>query len=168
MDMLKLNGWGHRPWMEFELDPSSGAYTKRRLKSYPSWQPGYSGWGQELKVRGLGTVLCSVYLLEGEILLRLGERTWNLYEPGLSITHEDRGYHLEFTVREGDGSQAAFRYRRTDFLLLIIDTTYDSLDMELANLPGMLPGWRERTQADMVELMEKRRTTPPSSSGTHS
>ena len=63
--MVKLNGWGFRPWMEFEIDPASGRYTKRRLKSCPSWQPGYSGWGQELKVGGLGAVLCSVLVWAG-------------------------------------------------------------------------------------------------------
>jgi len=84
--VLKLEGWGLRPWMEFAIDPSSGQYTKRRLKSDPSWQPGYSGWGQELKVAGLGTVLCSVFLHEGEIILRLGNLSWNLFEPGLLVT----------------------------------------------------------------------------------
>jgi hypothetical protein len=160
--MLKLNGFGHWPWMEFEIDPSSGQYTKRRLKSYPSWQPGYSGWGQELKVAGLGTVLCSVFLHQGEIILRLGAFSWNLFEPGLVITHQDRGLHCEFSIREGGGKQVTFRYRRKDLLLLIIDSTYDQLDMELANMPGTLPGWREQNKADLVALLEKHQTTDPS------
>lgn len=153
--MLKLMGWGLRPWKEFELDPSSGQYTKRRVKSEPSWQPGYSGWGQELKVTGLGTVLCAVFLHEGEVILRLGKRSWNLFEPGLRITHQDRGLHCEFSLRESDGNPVTFRYRRTDFPLLIMDSTYDQTDMELANLPGMLPGWSERNKADLVALLEK-------------
>ena len=163
--MLKLYGWGHRPWMQFEIDPSSGQYTKRRLKSYPSWQPGYSGWGQELKVAGMGTVLCSTFLHEGEVILRLGSLAWNLFEPGLSITHEDGGLHCEFTVRKSGEKPITSRYRRKDLLLLIIDSTYDNLDMELANMPGMLPGWCAQPKADIVALLEKTRTTPPASRG---
>jgi hypothetical protein len=161
--MLKLNGFGIRPWMEFELDPSSGRYTKRRFWSHPPWRPGYSGWGQELKVRGLGTVLCALYLHQGEIILRLGNRTWNLFEPGLAITHEDHVLHCEFTVRERGREPVTFRYRRKDILLLIIDSTYDNLDMELANMPGSLPGWCESSKADMVALLDRNRTTPPES-----
>jgi hypothetical protein len=159
--MLKLNGWGLRPWMEFEIDPSSGRYTKRRLKSQPSWKPGYSGWGQELKVAGLGTVLCSVFLHQGEIILRLGSFSWNLFEPGLVVTHQDGGLHCEFSLHESSGKQVTFRYRRKDILLLIIDSTYDHLDMELANLPGMLPGWSEGKKADLVAVLEKHRTAGP-------
>ncbi len=28
--MLRLKGYGLRPWMEFQIDPRSGRYTKRR------------------------------------------------------------------------------------------------------------------------------------------
>ena len=166
--MLKLHGYGLRPWMEFEIDPSSGHYTKRRLKSYPSWQPGYSGWGQELKVAGMGTVLCSVFLHDGEIILRLGDLSWNLFEPGLVVRHRDGGLHCEFSVHESGGRQATFRYRRKDLLLLIIDSTYDNLDMELANMPGSLPGWCEWNKADFVALLDKHRTTGPGPTGTTS
>ena len=166
--MLKLNGWGFRPWMEFEIDPSSGRYTKRRLKSTPSWQPGYSGWGQELKVAGLGTVLCSVFLHEGEIILRLGDLSWNLFERGLVVTHRDGALNCEFSLRDGGGKQATFRYRRKDILLLIIDSTYDNLDMELANLPGNLPAWNQGKKEDLVAVLEKHRTTDPGPTETTS
>lgn len=168
---LKLKGWGLRPWMEFEIDPSSGRYTKLRLKSDASLL-GYSGFGQELKVTGLGTVLCSVFLHEGEIVLRLGDSSWNLFEPGLQVTHRDGVLHCEFSLREGGGKQVTFRYRRKDLLLLIIDSTYDNLDMELANLPGMLPGWSERNKAELVAVWERaQRGAPaagPDSEGTTS
>jgi hypothetical protein len=43
--MLKLRGWGLRPWMDFELDPSDGRYVKHRLKSEPTQLTGYAGFG---------------------------------------------------------------------------------------------------------------------------
>ena len=161
--MLKLVGWGLRPWRDFELDPASGQYTRRRVTSEQLSRPGYSGWGQELKVKGLGTVLCSVFLHEGEITLRLGSRSWNMFEPGLAVTHRDLGLHCEFSLRERGGEEVTFRYRRKDLLLLVLDSTYDALDMELANMPGMLPGWCERSKTDLVALLEKKRDagTPP-------
>jgi len=67
--MLRLRGWGLRPWLDFEFDPSSGRCLKQPLKSEPT---------------------------------------------------------------------------------SIIDTTYDDLDCELANLPAMLPSWSERKKAELV------------------
>jgi hypothetical protein len=52
--MLKLKGWGLRPWMEFEIDPLSGRYEKRRLESDPTLLHGYAGFAQELRVTGHG------------------------------------------------------------------------------------------------------------------
>jgi len=89
-------------------------------------------------------------------------------EPVRARPPGNRGLHCEFSLRESGGKQVTFRYRRKDFLLLIIDSTYDHLDMELANLPGMLPGWCERKKADLVALLEKARTAGPGSTGTTS
>ncbi len=150
--MLKLMGWGNRPWMEFEIDPLSGRYVKRRLKSHPTWLHGYyAGFGQELKVSGLGIVLCSVFKYEGEISMHMGSAAWNLFEPGLEIAHRDGTLHCELSVVDASGKQATFRYRRKDTLLLIIDSTYDDLDFESANLPANLPSWSRRNKAELVE-----------------
>jgi hypothetical protein len=97
--MLKLGGWGLRPWMEFEVDPVSGHYTKRFLKSDPTLLYGYAGFGQELKVKDLGVV---------------GSAAWNLFEPGLELAHRSRAFYCELAIREPNGNHLTFRYRRKD------------------------------------------------------
>jgi hypothetical protein len=154
--MLKLKGYGIRPWKVFELDPSSGRYTKRRVKSEPSTLHGYHGVGQELRVKGLGRVLCSVFLKNGELVMRMGTAEWNLFEPGIKFAHQNGLFHCELTLHEPSGKQITFRYRRTDLLLAIIDPTYDDLDSELANLPATLPSWAERDKTELIAWWAER------------
>ncbi len=154
--MLKLTSWGLRPWMEFEIDPSSGRYTKRRLKAEPASLDGYAGFGQELAVRNLGTLLCSVFVYQQDIVFRMGEFAWSLFQPGLEITSRDGFWRCELSVSEPGGKQMTFRYRRKDILLLIIDSTYDNLDFELANLPANLPSLASRDKAELVAEWSKR------------
>lgn len=160
---LKLAGWGLRPWMEFEVDPLSGRYRKRRLKSDPSLLHGYAGFAQELKVAGLGVVLCSAFLHQGKISLHMGSAAWNLFEPGLEISHRDGFFHCELSILERSGKRATFRYRRKDTFLVIIDSTYDDLDGELANLPAILPSWSRRLEAELVDLWSARSAVQPGS-----
>ena len=148
--MLKLRGWGLRPWIDFELDPSSGNYVKRRLKAEPEELDGYAGYAQELRVAGLGTVLCSMFLHRGEISLHVGSAAWNLFEPGLQISHRDGFFRCELSIREAGGKETLFRYRRKDTLLVMLDSTYDDQDMELANLPAMFPHWIARDKAEFI------------------
>lgn len=146
-------GYGLWPWKEFELDPLSGRYTKRRLKSAPTSLAGYSGWGQELSIKGLGRVLCSVFLHEQDIFLRVGELQWRLFQPGLKIAQSEGWWRCEFSVTESGGKRTTFRYRRADPLLVIIDSTYDNLDFELANFPANLPSFAERKREELVALL---------------
>lgn len=148
--MLRLNSWGLRPWMEFEIDPLNGRYTKRRLKSEPANLRGYAGFAQELAVKGLGVTLCSVYVHRQDIVLRMGEAAWNLFQPGLEIAHREGLWHCELSVSDASGTRTAFCYRRKDSLLAIIDSTYDNLDFALANLPADLPSWTERKKEELV------------------
>src|SRR6266496_5878260 len=148
--MLRLRGWGLRPWLDFEFDPSSGRYLKHRLKSEPTSMRGYAGFGQEINVAGLGSVLCSVFVDQGEMVVRIGSAAWNLFEPGLELSHRDALFRCELSILEASGKRTAFRYRRKDWFLVIIDSTYDDLDCELANLPAMLPSWSERNKAELV------------------
>src|SRR5262245_28733111 len=127
-DVVRLNGWGLRPWMEFELDPLDGRYTKRRLTSEPTQLNGYAGFGQELSVAGLGITLCSVFAYQQDIVFRMGGSAWNLHQPGLEIAHREGFWHCELTINDPGGTPTTFRYRRKDILLVIIDTTYDHLD----------------------------------------
>lgn len=163
--MLKLNGWGLRPWMEFQIDPASGRYEKRSLKECPTTSQGYAGFAQELKVTGLGTVLCAVFAHEGECFIRVGSAAWNLFEPGLAISHRQGFLHSELAVVEPGGKQVTYRYRRKDLVLLIIDTTYDDLDYDLAHLPAALPGLAERTKGDLLELWSREAVVPVAPGG---
>jgi hypothetical protein len=157
--VLKLKGWGLRPWVEFEIDSSSGRYVKRRLEAENKFL-GYAGFGQELKVSGLGRVLCAVYLHQDEIVLRVGNQAWNLFAPGLEITHREGAWRCELAVLEPSGKRVAFRYRRKDFLLLIIDSTYDNTDFELANYPAALPSLAERRKEELIADWSARAVQP--------
>ena len=148
--MLKLKGWGLRPWMEFEIDPASGHYAKRFLKSDPTLLYGYAGFGQELKVTGLGVVLCSVFIDKREISMYMGSAAWNLFEPGLAVTHRGGAFYCELAIHEPNGARRTFRYRRKDPILAIIDSTYDSLDFELASFPAALPSLSRRKKAELL------------------
>ncbi|HEY3077241.1 MAG TPA: hypothetical protein VGJ74_18885 [Burkholderiales bacterium] len=145
--------------MEFEIDPLSGRYIKRRLNAENKFL-GYAGFGQELKVSGLGTVLCAVFLHQGEIVLRVGNQAWNLFEPGLEITHREGLWRCELAVREPNGKSAIFRYRRTDVFLLILDSAYDDLDFELANYPAALPSLAERKKEELIADWSARSVQP--------
>lgn len=157
--MLKLKGYGLRPWMEFQIDPRSGRYTKRRLKSEPTTLEGYAGFGQELAVSHFGTVLCAVFLHEQEMMLRLREFAWKLFQPGLEIAHREGFWHCELSVRDASGA-ATFRYRRKDSFLVIIDPAYDNLDFELANLPANLPSLASRKKDELVAEWSARARAP--------
>ncbi|HEY3077064.1 MAG TPA: hypothetical protein VGJ74_17985, partial [Burkholderiales bacterium] len=75
---------------------------------------------------------------------------WNLFEPGLQISHRDAFFRCELSILEASGKLTVIRYRRKDMLLVIIDSTYDDLDCELANLPAMLPSLAENDKAELV------------------
>jgi hypothetical protein len=154
--MLKLKGWGLRPWMEFEFDPANGQYTKRRLKNESTSLHGYAGFGQELNVSNFGRVLCSMYLNERDMVFRIGGFVRSLFEPGLEFSHRDGFLRCELTLRPTSGNPIRFRYRRTDTLLVVLDSTYDQLDMELANLPANLPAWAQRHREELVAEWEAR------------
>jgi hypothetical protein len=163
--MLKLKGWGLRPWMEFEIDPLSGEYLKRRLEVEPTSLNGYVGFGQEIKVAGLGLVLCSMFLHQREMVVRVGSAAWNLFEPGLQIAHRDGIFRCELSMLDASGKRTVFRYRRKDILLLIMDSAYDNLDFELANLPANLPGWAERDKAEFIKEWSARAVDQQGSGG---
>lgn len=141
--------------MEFQIDPRSGRYTKRRLESEPTTLEGYAGFGQELAVSHFGTVLCSVFLHEQDMILRLREFAWKLFQPGLEIAHREGFWRCELSVKDGSGT-ATFRYRRKDSFAMIIDSAYDNLDLELANLPASLPSFASRSKEDLVAWWSER------------
>jgi hypothetical protein len=159
--MLKLKGWGLRPWMEFEIDPLSGRYEKGRLESDPTMLHGYAGFAQELRVTGLGVVLCSVFVHEDEMVIHMGSAAWNLFEPGLAITHRRGALYCQLALLEPSGKHVTYRYRRKDLVLAIIDSTYDDLDFEQAHLPAALPSPAQRNRGELVAEWSARMTVQP-------
>jgi len=153
--VLKLKGWGLRPWMEFEIDPRSGRYTKRRVRSEAPTLQGYAGFGQELAVSHFGTMLCSLFLYEQDLILRMREFAWRLFQPGLEIAHREGFWHCELSVKDASGA-TTFRYRRKDWVLVILDSAYDNLDFELANLPANLPSFASRNRDELMEWWSAR------------
>lgn len=163
---VKLAGWGLRPWMEFDFDPANGRYVKRRLKSDPTVLDGYAGFGQELRIRDVGIALCSVFVHQQDVVLRVGTLAWSLFEAGLELTHQPGAWHCQLSVKDRHGTEATFRYRRKDLLQEILDPTYNDLDFELANLPANLPSLARRDRAELVAEWSARaaRRQPPGSS----
>ena len=141
--------------MEFQIDPMSGRYTKRRLKSEPLTLHGYAGFGQELAVRHFGTVLCALFVHGQDMILRMREFAWKLFQPGLEIAHREGFWHCELSVTDASGV-TTFRYRRKDSLSMIIDPAYDNLDFELANLPANLPSFASRNKEELVAWWAER------------
>ena len=82
--MLKLKGWGLRPWLEFTVDPADWRYSKRRLLTEAASPIGYAGIAQELKVSGQGTMLCAVFVHAEDIILLIGAQAYRLFGSGLT------------------------------------------------------------------------------------
>lgn len=149
--MIKLMGWGLRPWLDFELDPLTGHYTKRRLPEAPTRAAGYAGRAQELKVTGQGVVLCAVFVFDGDMLLRVGDAAWRLFQPGLVIEHRQPSvWSCELQVTEPGGRVRRYPYRRKDVLAFLLDGAYDELDFELAHLPAALPDLARRKREELL------------------
>jgi len=136
--------------MVFEIDPSNGLYARRRVPSDPTMLPGYAGFAQELSVTKLGKVLCSVFVHDDELVLRIGSTAWDLFEPGLQVTHRRGMLHGELCLSEPTGRRVTFRYRRKDPLLEFIDSAYDEMDFEQAHLPAALPALAQRKEEELV------------------
>ena len=105
-------------------------------------------------MKDLGIVLCSVFIHAGEIVMRVGSTAWNLFEPGLKLEHRAGNFRWELSVLDANVERAVFRYRRKDFRLAIVDSTYDDLDFELANPRRCCSRWR----AQLVEEWSARAT----------
>jgi len=152
---MKLLGYGHRPWFEFELDPGTGAYSKRRIPQPPKTFAGYSGHAQELRTAGHGKILWATFVLDGDVRLMIDKASWPLCEAGLAISHREGTFSSEMELTDPAGKTHKYRYRRSDLLLFIIDSTYDSLDDELANLPAALPDLSKRKRDELVALWSR-------------
>ena len=121
--MLRLVSWGVRPWLEFTLDPADGSYSTRRLSTAPKSYDGTAGFAQELTVAGRGTMLLAVYYHEGQIQLLTGNRTRDLFTPGLRVEHRRGAVYSQLRLWTPGADPEIYSYRRTNLLLAFIDST---------------------------------------------
>jgi hypothetical protein len=116
---------------------------------------GYLGVAQELRTAGQGKILWAAFVLNGDVRLMIGRAAWQLCDSGLAISHREGTFSSEMELTEPGGKTLTFRYRRSDLLLFIIDSTYDNLDDELANLPAALPDLSKRKRDELVALWSR-------------
>lgn len=142
----------------FELDPDTGVYSHLRLPTPRTTCAGYSGRAQLLHCLGKGKVLVAKYLLEGDPWFSIGAEKWKLFDASLILRHrETLGCFLcELSLYRDGQCMRKLRYLRRDWLLVLIDSTYDQLDFSLANLPVDLPPHDlsplEKQRADVIQM----------------
>ena len=158
--MLKLSGWGLKPFKQYLLDPNGWSHTRRPLESDPLSASGYAGFAQVLRVKGRGKTMFAVFVHEGDIVLLIGTEARSLFEPGLKIENHQGMFTSELTVSTGSGETSRYRWRHTDWCLAIIDSTYDYLDYEIANLPPALPDLAARNREELVAEWTERFARP--------
>lgn len=70
----------------FELDPRTGAYSRRKLPTPRSERRGYSGMGQLLRSPREGKVLFAEYVLDGEAWFSIGAERWKRFDRAIRRT----------------------------------------------------------------------------------
>ena len=158
--MLTLSSWGLRPFLEYELDPTDGSFTSRRLPAAPNTYDGYAGFAQELSVQGRGTILLAVFVQDGDLVLLVDGERHSLFEPGLKLEHRRGKLFSNFRVTTPDGRTTDYVYRRPDLLMTIIDSTYDDLDLESVHLAAALPSIAARSRDELVAEWSERAAMP--------
>ena len=125
----------------FEFDPHTGAYSRLKLPMPRTGRAGYSGMAQLLRSPREGTVLVAQYLLEGDAWFSIGAEKWKRFDDALTLKHSETwgGFLCELSLYQDGTCIRKLRYRRRDWVALIIDPAYDHLDFSRANLPVDLP-----------------------------
>jgi hypothetical protein len=92
---------------------------------------------QLLRSPGKGKVLVAKYVSSGEAWFSIGPEKWKLFDESMVLKHGESssGLFCELSLHKDGTCIKKLRYFRRDWLLLIIDSTYDYLDFSLANLP---------------------------------
>ena len=119
----------------FEFDPETGAYSHHKLTAPGKDGARYSGVGQVLHSPEEGKVLVAKYLWSADAWFSIGAEKWRLFDESLDLRHTDTWCRCEFSIHRDGKCIRKFRYRRRDWFALMIDSTYDHWDFELANLP---------------------------------
>ena len=142
----------------FEFDPHTGRYSRLKLATPRMDRAGYSGMAQLLCSPREGKVLVAQYLLDGDAWFSIGAEKWKRFDDALTLKHGETcgGLLCELSVHQGATCLRKLRYRRRDWLALIIDPTYDHLDFALAHLPVDLPphgvSSLEKQRADFIQM----------------
>lgn len=119
----------------FEFDPETGAYSRLDLGAHGTDRTGCSGVGQVLHSPSEGKVLVAMFLWSGDAWFSIGAEKWRLFDESLVLSHADTAFRCELAIHRGGKCIRTFRYRRRDWLAMMIDPAYDYLDFELAHLP---------------------------------
>jgi hypothetical protein len=142
----------------FDFDPHTGVYSRRKLPAPRTNCAGYSGMAQLLRSPREGKVLVAKYLLHGDAWFSIAAEKWKLFDGSLTLKHGETcaGLLCELSLYQGGRCIRKLRYLRRDWLMTMIDSTYDHLDFSLANLPVDLPPHElsslEKQRADFIEM----------------
>jgi len=159
MSTLRLADWSSDAY-RFDFEPATGRHTRQRLPAPRTNTRGYSGFAQVLRTGWREKVLVAAYADRGRTRLRVGPSSWLLHGEGLVIEHRDGMFTSVLTIRSVAASRFTLRYVHADNLARVLDSGYDHLAFELANLPANLAGFAARREADMLELWT-REDVPP-------
>ena len=82
-------------------------------------------------------MLVAQYFSSGDAWLSIGSEKLKLFDESISVKHNETcGVFLcELSLHKDGKCIKKLRYLRRDWLLAIIDSTYDQLDFSLAHLP---------------------------------
>ena len=138
----------------FEFDPDTGAWSHLLRMD----RAGRSGIGQLLRSPGEGKVFVAKYLWRDDAWFTIGTEKWRLFDESLTLEHRETrgGFICEFTVHQGGACLRRLRYWRKDWLLMILDPTYDHLDFSLENVlvdfvPTAQPSLQQQRQ-DFIRI----------------
>jgi len=121
----------------FEFDPNTGVYSRIKLPVPRKDCTNFSGMAQLLRSPGKGKVLVAKYFSSGDAWLSIGAEKWRLFDESISVKHNETWdvFLCELSLHKDGKCIKKLRYLRRDWLLAIIDPTYDHLDFSLAHLP---------------------------------
>lgn len=141
----------------FEFDPETGSFQSIRLATATTDRTGCSGIAQLLPLES-GHVLVATYCQEGRAWLSIEAQRWPLHDQDFAMTHDTSpwGAMCSFSIRRGDKLLFSFEYPRQDWLMSVIDPTYDNLDFLSAHLLADAGDYkllsREQRQASFIEM----------------
>ncbi len=142
----------------FEFDPNIGIYSHIKLSVPRKDCAGYSGMAQLLRSPGEGKVLVSKYFSSGDAWFSIDAEKWGLFDESVILKHSETlgGFLCELSLHQNGKCIRKLRYLRRDWLLAIVDPTYDYLDFSLAHLSvDLVPHEISSVQKQREDFIEK-------------